>query len=101
MISDENSFVSKLCATANEYIPNGIDVKNKDDDIKETNYDKWMKPNKCMLIICFFKEIKNKVDFEDNDNKHNMLTHNDDKEDEEEDEIKEHNKKLKRTKGKK
>ena len=40
IISDKNSFISKLCATENEYTPNGLDKKSKDKDSEVTNYNK-------------------------------------------------------------
>ena len=77
MISDGNSFESKFCATSNECVPKGFEGKNKDDDRKKTNYDNWIQPNKCIPITHFFKESKNKVEFEDNNNEHNMLIDDD------------------------
>ena len=68
--------------------------------MKETNYDEWIQPNKWIPITYFFKESKNKVEFEDNNNKHNMLIDNDENDDEYVDEIKVHKSKLNRTKGK-
>ena len=44
MISGENIFASKLCATANECVPNEFDKKNKYNDIKVTTYNNWIRP---------------------------------------------------------
>ena len=46
MISDDNSFVSKLCATANEHGPNELNKKNKDNHIKVTNCNNLIQPKK-------------------------------------------------------
>ena len=60
MISDENIFTSKLCATANEHAPKGLDKKSIDKDIKVTNDDIWMHPKKYIPITHFLKHIKMK-----------------------------------------
>ena len=48
----------------------------------------------------FFKESKNKAEFEENDNKYNVLIGDEGNNDEEEDEMKENRIKLKKMKGK-
>ena len=67
--------------------------------MKGTSYDEWIQPNQCESITHFFKESKNKVGFEDDNNKHSMLTENDENDDEKEYDVKEHERKLKRAKG--
>ena len=101
MIRDENSFASKLYATANECTHNDLDKDNKDNDIKLTNYDNWLQPKKCIPITCFFKQTKrgNKSAIEENNNKHSILMCDYENEDEEDCEIKDNTSKLKMMEG--
>ena len=60
MISDENIFMSKLCATANEHTPNGLDDKNIDKESKVMNDDNQIQPKNCIPTTCFLKHAKTK-----------------------------------------
>ena len=82
MINDENTFMSKLCATENEHTPNELDDKNKDKDSKVRNDENWIQPKKSITITCFFKKYKDKEAIKENNNKHRMLIENDDNDEE-------------------
>ena len=56
MISDENSYASKLCATANEHAPKRLEEKSEEIASK-VNYDAWIKPKKCVPITHFFQKM--------------------------------------------
>ena len=42
-----------MSATSKECMPNASDDKNADNESKDANEDKWIKPKKCMLINYF------------------------------------------------
>ena len=56
VISDENIFAPKLCATENDHRPNGLNDKNIDKDSKFTNNDNCIQPKNCMPIECFYNK---------------------------------------------
>ena len=47
------------CVPSNECTPNGVEEKNKDDDVKQMNYDEWTQPSECTLTKYFFNENEN------------------------------------------
>ena len=57
MISDENNYVSKLYATANECSPKKLEEKSEENDSK-VNHNAWIKPKKCVPITHFFNNKK-------------------------------------------
>ena len=61
MISDENIFTSKLCATANEHAPKGLNDKQMDKNRKDANDDIWIQPKNCIPITCFSKKAQTKL----------------------------------------
>ena len=61
MISDENIFMSKLCATANEHAPKELNDKNTNNYSKVTNDDIWIQPKKCIPITHFSEKVKIKL----------------------------------------
>ena len=87
MISDENSYVSKLCATANEHAPKMLEEKSEENDSK-VNFDAWIKPKSAYQQCVFLKKYIKEDKFEDVNNKHNMMI-DDDENNEEEVEMKE------------
>ena len=60
MISDENSYLSKLYATANEHAPKRMEEKSEENDSK-VNYDAWIKSKKCVPITYFTKKSPIKI----------------------------------------
>ena len=100
MIREENILRPGMSSTVKEHAPNVSDDKNANNESKNTNADKWVKPKKCMLINCFHEKYENKSEWKKNINACVSLGDNDEIKEKEEKNVKVNNNELKMMKAK-
>ena len=73
---------------AKEHEPDVSHDMKENEERKETNEDKWVKPRNCMSIKCFFKLYENAEEWRKNNNAFIASVDKDEIEEEEENETK-------------